>query len=193
MRPDHGGRWQLVPLWRVIEISGELDFLVADRGNFGQSAIEVSLQLIAHAVELHAELIDLVVRRSPAHATGEQRGCGNRRGGLKERAAIHHGISSGVGSERGPLYARKRSEVACAAKWKGAAASVRTPPADVFYFGGTTRLLVTEKTPDTLLARTPAKFLSPSLSTTPSRVTLPFFTMMRIGFCTPRAYFSSAG
>jgi hypothetical protein len=53
----------------------------------------------------------------------------------------------------------------------------------------TCKLLVTEKTPLTLLARMPATFLSPSLSTTPSRVTRPLLTMMRIGFCTPSSYF----
>ena|ERR1700730_9313274 len=57
----------------------------------------------------------------------------------------------------------------------------------------TWRLLVTEKAPDTPFARILAMFLSASLSTTPSRVTFPFFTMMRIGFCTPKAYFCKAG
>ena len=62
------------------------------------------------------------------------------------------------------------------------------------YFPDSTRkLLVTENIPGTPFARMPAKFLSPSLSTTPSSVTCPFFTIMRIGFCTPIAYFSSAG
>jgi len=42
----------------------------------------------------------------------------------------------------------------------------------------TRRLLVTEKTLGTPFARSPAKSLSVWLSTTPSRVTLPFFTMM---------------
>jgi Xaa-Pro dipeptidase len=62
------------------------------------------------------------------------------------------------------------------------------------YFDGTTcKLLVTAKIPGTELARTPARFLSTSLSTTPSSETRPIFTMIRMGFCTPRAYFSSAG
>src|ERR1700733_13182101 len=57
------------------------------------------------------------------------------------------------------------------------------------HFDATTcKLFVTEKIPETPLARIPAMFLSPSLSTTPSRLTWPFFTMIRIGFCTPRAY-----
>jgi hypothetical protein len=42
----------------------------------------------------------------------------------------------------------------------------------------TTRLFFTSKTLGTVLARTPAIFLSVSLSTTPSRVTCPFFTMI---------------
>jgi hypothetical protein len=45
------------------------------------------------------------------------------------------------------------------------------------YFA-TTRLFFTEKTFGTWLARKFAKFLSISLSTTPSSVTFPFFTMM---------------
>jgi hypothetical protein len=57
----------------------------------------------------------------------------------------------------------------------------------------TCRLFVTWKVPGTPLARRPAIFLSPSLSTTPSSVTWPFFTMIRIGFCTPSSYFWSAG
>ena len=53
----------------------------------------------------------------------------------------------------------------------------------------TTRLLVTENTPETLFARRPSIFLSPSLSTTPSSVTWPFFTMMRMGLMVGSAYF----
>ncbi len=44
----------------------------------------------------------------------------------------------------------------------------------------TIRLFFTEKTFGTSLARRLARFLSLSLSTTPSRVTFPFFTMMWI-------------
>jgi len=44
----------------------------------------------------------------------------------------------------------------------------------------TCKLFFTEKTLGTPLARTPATFLSLSLSTTPSSVTFPFFTMMCI-------------
>jgi hypothetical protein len=46
----------------------------------------------------------------------------------------------------------------------------------------TSRLLVTEKTPFTWFACMPAICLSMSLSTTPSSVTLPFFTMMLMGW-----------
>src|SRR5580693_1462635 len=97
---------------RVIEVSGEFDFRVADRCNFGQSTVEVSLQLIAHAVELYAEPIDLVVRRGPANSVGQQRRSGNGGGGLKEGAAIHHGISPDVGSGPRSLYARRLSRTA---------------------------------------------------------------------------------
>ena len=69
----------------------------------------------------------------------------------------------------------------------------RTPIPSTVYEGTTCRLFVTEKLPGTPLATIPARFLSASLSTTPSSVTRPFFTMIRIGFCTPSAYFSSAG
>src|SRR5580658_1506001 len=41
------------------------------------------------------------------------------------------------------------------------------------YLPGTWRLLVTENTPETVFARTPATFLSVALSTTPTRVTFP--------------------
>jgi hypothetical protein len=57
----------------------------------------------------------------------------------------------------------------------------------------TTRLLVTENTPGTLLARMLAMFLSASLSTTPSSATWPFFTMMRMGLMVGRAYFCICG
>jgi len=44
----------------------------------------------------------------------------------------------------------------------------------------TTRLFLTENTFGTPFARMPARFLSPSLSTTPSSVILPFLTIMWI-------------
>lgn len=65
-------------------------------------------------------------------------------------------------------------------------------PSDYFPLT-TTRLLVTEKAPGTLLARTFAMSLSAWLSTTPSSVTFPFLTIIRIGLITGMAYFSSAG
>src|ERR1700683_1794910 len=180
---------------RAIEVAGELHFLVADRGNFGPGTVEVGLHLVAHAVELHAELIDLVVRRGFSNSVGEQRSRRNGGGGLKERAAIHHRIFSRCGSKSAPLYAGGHSRSAQSRRRKCAGGN--TPAgcsrARCYFDDATCRLFVTEKMPETLLARIPAKFLSPSLSTTPSSVTLPFLTMMRIGFCTPRAYFSSAG
>src|SRR5256885_15419028 len=48
------------------------------------------------------------------------------------------------------------------------------------YDEATTRLFLTENTLGTLFARMPARFLSASLSVTPSSVTLPFFTIMWI-------------
>ncbi len=63
----------------------------------------------------------------------------------------------------------------------------RVPPtrhAQTGYFS-TVRLLVTPKTPETPLAAMPAMFLSPSVETGPSSVTLPFFTMMWIGGTAP--------
>ncbi len=48
----------------------------------------------------------------------------------------------------------------------------------------TTKLFVTENAPGMPLARRPTIFLSAWLSTTPSSVTRPFFTMMRIGLIT---------
>ncbi len=63
-------------------------------------------------------------------------------------------------------------------------------PGDYFP-GATTKLLVTENTPETPLARTPAMSLSALLSTTPSSVTFPFFTIIRMGLITGMAYFSS--
>src|SRR5215475_3925704 len=59
-----------------------------------------------------------------------------------------------------------------------------------YVLGTTCRLLSTEKVPGTLLARMLAVSLSPWLSTTPSSVTWPFLTIIRMGFWTPSAYFS---
>ena len=55
-----------------------------------------------------------------------------------------------------------------------------------FYFE-TTRLFVTENTFGTPFARSPARFLSVSLSATPSSDTFPFFTMMWIDGTADRA------
>src|SRR5579863_9302810 len=52
-------------------------------------------------------------------------------------------------------------------------------PNSMLYFG-TTRLFFTENTFGTPFARRPARFLSVSLSATPSRLTFPFFTMIWI-------------
>jgi len=57
----------------------------------------------------------------------------------------------------------------------------------------TTKLFVTENAPGTPLARRPTIFLSAWLSTTPSSVTRPFFTMIRIGLITGIAYRCSGG
>ena len=57
----------------------------------------------------------------------------------------------------------------------------------------TTRLFFTEKTLGTPLARRPARFLSVSLSTTPSSVTVPFFTMMWMEGTADQEYFERLG
>ncbi len=57
----------------------------------------------------------------------------------------------------------------------------------------TTRLFVTENTFGTPFARNPARFLSVSLSATPSSVTFPFFTMMWIDGTADSAYRCSPG
>lgn len=51
----------------------------------------------------------------------------------------------------------------------------------------TFRLLVIENDPETPLARMLTRFLSASLSTIPSKVTLPFLTIIRIGLMTGKA------
>ena len=60
---------------RAIEISGEFDFLVADGGNLGQSALEIGLHLIAHGIKLHAEFFYFVFLGSPRYAMAGQH-CG---------------------------------------------------------------------------------------------------------------------
>jgi hypothetical protein len=61
---------------------------------------------------------------------------------------------------------------------RGTPAWRRSPNSFRSYFAGTTRLFFTENTFGTPLARRPARFLSVSLSATPSSVTFPLFTMI---------------
>ncbi len=53
------------------EVSGKFHFLVADLRDLGDGAVKVGFHLVAHGVELHADLIDLVVGGSPTQAAGE--------------------------------------------------------------------------------------------------------------------------
>jgi len=52
----------------LIEVSGELDFLIPRRGHFAERAFEVFLHLGPHGVELQPKLVDLSFR-SAAHRT----------------------------------------------------------------------------------------------------------------------------
>ena|SRR5713226_6304216 len=84
------------------------------------------------------------------------------RGARKRRSFRHRG---GFKNEAGPRYAtllRQHREHA------------KEPPS---YFL-TTRLFFTSNTFGTVLARNPARFLSVSLSTTPSKLRCPLFTMI---------------
>jgi hypothetical protein len=163
-----GGRDQTVAVdggphffGRVIEISRKFDFLIADRGNFSERTVEVSFHEVAHTVQLHAEVFDLVVRCGPANSARQQRSSGNGGGGLKERTAIHHGISPTCFGT--PTIIRRKAQPG----WFRMQNARGTARADAAargkgYFDETTcRLLVTEKMPETLLARIPATFLSP--------------------------------
>jgi len=81
-RSGHGGRDQAMAgdgganlFRRVIEVSGEFDFFVADGGSFRQSAVEIGLHLVAHGVELHSEFFYFVFLGGPRYAMAGQH-CG---------------------------------------------------------------------------------------------------------------------
>ncbi len=69
-----------------IEVAGELDFFVADSGDFGDGAFEVGLHGVANGVKLNADGADHF-----RHASGERSLCGERCGDgcTDEFAAIH--------------------------------------------------------------------------------------------------------
>jgi hypothetical protein len=80
-----------------------------------------------------------------------------------------------------------------AKRWRWNSLAIRSSKVRVTHLLlSTRRLFVTEKTPETLFACSPAMFLSIWLSTTPSSVTFPFLTMMWIGGTACNAYRFSA-
>src|ERR1700722_3086686 len=78
---------------RVIEVAGEFHFLVTDRGDLGQRAVPVLLQLVANGVELHAQVMNFMVGGSPTQASLEQSGGGCGAGGREKSAAVHEASS----------------------------------------------------------------------------------------------------
>src|SRR2546423_3963897 len=92
----------------MIEVPGEFYFLVTDGGDFGESALEIRLHQVAHAVELNAELIDFMFSRGPANFVREQGGGADGSGSFKKAAAIHHDVFSKGNRNAGQLYARNR-------------------------------------------------------------------------------------
>ena len=83
-----------------------------------------------------------------------------------------------------PIGGSPKTPNTCAAKTNPRTTrTMRCMPCSCYYGDhfSITRLFLTLKTPATPLAATFARFRSNSLPTTPSRVTLPFLTMMWIG------------
>src|ERR1700722_3167108 len=181
----------------------QFHILVSGRGNLRQRSIKILVHRLAHRVKLHANpaLLDLVLPCGPTRASREKSRGGYGRRSLQESSAIdgksHDGIPPGKVSKwevefesiirtTRPGGSKKRCRKTV---WQ----TLPVPaPADCYGFT-TCKLLSTEKTVATPLARSAARFLSASLSTTPSSVTCPFFTIMRIGFCGTIAYFVNAG
>src|SRR5581483_3548122 len=169
--------------WRSRALSMELahadnlwpahDFILA-----GIGTIELGLDIIRRAARL--------ARSSNAPPSQNPRTLGSDEPGRAGKISRRHAT---------PLQrlraAGRRIESLTDTAGKQSGCAVKSQPHH--YCCATRRLFVTEKMPGTLFARTPAKFLSASLSTTPSRVTCPFFTMIRIGFTTGISYFCSAG
>ena len=112
-------------------------------------------------------------------------------GGCKKAGITKKGGPAPPGNRR--RTARVRRRAAPGPRKERRAANGPAPPWDNgapdrkrAYALLTRRLLVTLNTPETPLARMKAMLLSVSLFTTPSRVTSPRFTMMRIEGCVPR-------
>src|SRR5579872_4933127 len=82
------------------EVSGKFNFLVTNLSDLGDGAFEVILHEIAHAVELHSDLVDFVLAGGPSKTAGEQGSRSNCGGGFQKTATVHYTkIHDGVSSE----------------------------------------------------------------------------------------------
>ena len=70
---------------RIIEVTGELDFAVADFRDLLYGAGEVSLHLVAHGIELNADFFDLALG-CPAQTFRHNSGSGH---GSQKATTIH--------------------------------------------------------------------------------------------------------
>jgi hypothetical protein len=77
----------------VVEVAGEFDFFVADGGDLGESAVEILLHLIAHGIELHADVAKLAVGCGPTEAARKKSGGGDGSRLSEKSAACGHGVS----------------------------------------------------------------------------------------------------
>src|ERR1017187_4531465 len=106
----------------------------------------------------------------------------------KPRCKLHVGVKEGSSAGQRPEHCGRKTDLGLSCfgtmkhntvgiplAWRHRKTTERRRGRSYF---STRRLLTTEKTPDTPLARMFAKSLSPWVDTTPSRVTLPFSTMM---------------
>ena len=73
----------------MAEIACEFHLFVADLRDFGDGAVEIFFHQVAHGVELHAYLVDLVLAGCPSEATAEEGSCANRGSGFQKPAAVH--------------------------------------------------------------------------------------------------------
>src|ERR1700680_2559588 len=75
-------------LRRTAEISCEFNFLVTDGSDFCDGGVEVGLHLVAHGIELQADLFELVLGGGPTQVTGKNCGGGKN---LEKGSAVHVG------------------------------------------------------------------------------------------------------
>src|SRR5258708_27083411 len=101
---------------------------------------------------------------------------GSSKHSRKQRGGYH--VNCRKAEQPGPPSARSRAFERFRAFERSPQLNDPTISNDYLPSLATTKLFFTEKTLGTPLARKPATFLSVSLSTTPSSVTLPFFTMI---------------